>query len=982
MQTDKPSIKTFEDDFVGLDFRTSDLKKGTAFFKAAENVAFFETPGAQKREGMTIAGGVGLNLGIDNYVYLDRTTGETMEEMIGFGSHVFRWTPATVTFTRTSGTYTVIVTRSGETITLTFFNGATNDLVYSYSEADTSKNYPTGTIGDLARLLVATGLYTITLSHPGSVITTAVTGSIGGTNLTIQTAIGNFNVGDKHTFYNYFSGFLEYPTITSKASASQITHKRLRSYTTKANQPIGSCTGEILSDDIYITTPSVAAAAHTLSYFFWDGIPYGGDAISSDSAAFARAAGCLEEVTHVEAVLNQTITTLPHIYGVNANDKFYFGYPYFLTLLNPDEMLEITPDGQLFCYDREAVYRAGPMRPQTMGAAGVNIPATLSPSTAGDWDYMFTFIYVDSNGVEWESVPSDYVNNNTGGTGAGTTITIDPLQINALSPGLRFFDVRGARVTVNAVATATITVAGDVTGFPTLRVGDEVLLAYSTDLQDKYTVIATQYETAPFTITLDTAVTINSGSIISTGLGVRIYRTEKFGNIFYKVTEKLIYKQQVVSYVDTIADTALAIEYIEPVAGQEHEPSPIVGKLTTHQGCLVSFGSTREPNTVTWSGIEGIEYWPRAFNTTDVPSTLSGPLTAGMTDTDNSLALFKSRAYYSLDGDLTSLAVNVRTIKSGDYGVSSQKSITKIDGNIVGVGELGLVVVQGGRLDAVGIGGVSPLIRTNYTLDLAKAVGVNDYLNTQYILSIPILYTSLVCGSPNSHITLAFNYASAKWTGLNIGTGVTPVRCDLTGGATIHDGSLFFVSRCGVTKDVNPTQITQTGLAIIQHSGCVVKRKDRILNAGYVYSDFGQAIKFRLFTSFDSLGEPSAQKLFQKVLIWRLPADYLVGDVSTAVEALSGTEQASIRSYMNWNTNPNSSNSKYAEITGIFGEFPFIELPIRDQQGRSIAVEIINDQLNQNIFISAIETVFSGVYSTESKRGAPGTRGITGGAGG
>lgn len=48
-----------------------------------------------------------------------------------------------------------------------------------------------------------------------------------------------------------------------------------------------------------------------------------------------------------------------------------------------------------------------------------------------------------------------------------------------------------------------------------------------------------------------------------------------------------------------------------------------------------------------------------------------------MTDTDNSLALFKSRAYYSLDGDLTSLAVNVRTIKSGDYGVSSQKVLPK-----------------------------------------------------------------------------------------------------------------------------------------------------------------------------------------------------------------------------------------------------------------------------------------------------------------
>jgi len=81
----KENLRAIEEDFQGLDYKASDLRKSYAFFKDATNCSYSNCDGIVKRPGVSAVSGRGLLLGLHTYSYLDRETGASEEELLGFG---------------------------------------------------------------------------------------------------------------------------------------------------------------------------------------------------------------------------------------------------------------------------------------------------------------------------------------------------------------------------------------------------------------------------------------------------------------------------------------------------------------------------------------------------------------------------------------------------------------------------------------------------------------------------------------------------------------------------------------------------------------------------------------------------------------------------------------------------------------------------------------------------------------------------------
>lgn len=1007
-QTEKSSLKVIEDDFEGLNYTTSDLNKSTASFKICDNTISTETPGIQKRAGFELSSIAGLHLGTDTYIYLDRNTGETKEELLGFGAHVFKYKSCNLTITRTSGTFQIIVARSiysPASTTITFFNGTTNDLVFTVSQAFNG----TYTIGALCQALIATGLYTISLSEPGGVFTatmtaaanTATTASFAsGYGLTIANSTGR-----AFTSYNRATGFLEYANFQRMPSSTSVQIIRKCPVTWNSGDSFGSCTGYIFSNNYQGS--SSAASSQVLPFYFWDGIASGCLAPVSDTDSATIAGNpCFGGIFEDSLYYGLSLLTrkIPIIKGVNANDKYYFSMPYatnysLTTGIATPYDSEVNPLGQLYCYDRAATYRAGVYRPASYAASTYSVytaPTISTSSTTGNWRYAISLIYRDGNGVEWESELSTRVRSSTGGGGAGTTVTYTPLLTNNLKE-LIYYDSRGGRLSAIASGVTTLSVRGvGATTYPNITVGDRLYFTYPTSGAGYVTVTGINFTGPTYTVTVDTAVTAASGAFFSTGLFIRIYRTKEYGTILYTVATLPAPKAGAISYVDTLADTALGVEYVEPLGGQEHEPPPVVGNLTTHQGSLVSAGSSLEPNTVFWSGADGIEYFPRAFNSTDVPSNVTGSLTALISDSDNSLALFKERAYYSLDGDLASASISVRSIKEGDYGISSQASIAKIDGTIVGVSKQGVVSVNNGVMDWRAVGKINPVLKnSSINYDFSRAVGINDYLTNQYILTVPYDETdsNLPVTSTEKHVTFAFHYENLKWCSKSFDYDSSDVssvllKADFSGGTAVWNSNYYSVSRAAIrTGATSVSTISFNNFRTSLLSGCLIQRKDRLsyvapnhggLPVSAVWNDFDLApVRERIYTSFDSFGEPSLFKLIHRIYIWRLPSEYRLSNGAyypVEFDALSLTRESLIvAAYADWNNVgvgvKKSSNEVVMVPDNMASTLPFAELNMRDQKARAIAVEILNSKYNENLYVSGIEIIYSTPFNSESKKG-------------
>jgi len=954
MEAQKSVLKLFDTDFQGLDYKSSDLKKDVSSMRVAQNVQFGESEGIASRGGSQIYGHLGLVFGIYNYSYLNRLTGATMQELLGFGGHIFKFNNRSIVL-GANRSYIHYYDDVNDRYTLSILNTATQAILCTLNY--TTSAYNSGAdIYTLQAFLTANGI-AYTADIKSTVVISGNQNFVIGVNRVINCSYVNVDIGDFINGYNHADGVLR---------SYRITAKTVNTITIAANEnPLSVLDGQVwgvgaglissipyTGDDAYVST--------TMPYYFWDDISIARDSLSDGmfSSAINLYNPLTEDNWHPVKPITFNNKCMFTIFDAEISSS---------TTGSIGAEIPISSKGKPFVYDGQNCYRLGvPSVEDYSSLAGVT--QSIAPSVAnGRWRYKTTLVLLDAQDVEWESNASAEMSNNTGGTGAGTTLTFPILQIGS-NQEVCGFNFGGAKS--NAVLQAGVNTITTAVGQHFFEVGDRAcFIDNAGTLQTRKVTAIDRTVAATPTFTIDgTAVSVAANTPFSSGMFWKLYRTEEYGTIFYEVVKKPYdsITATSVTYVDTVLDSALGDAYIEPDLGEEHDLPAAVNLLCEHQGKMVGAASALEPNTIYWSGVDGEHYWPRAFNNVDVPSAIIGAIKAIGSDDDSNLAIFKSHGYYSLVGDLQERSINLQAVKEGDYGISSHSSLVKINGILVGVGPRGVMAVKGGTLDWQGFQNIAPAIRGNTSIDLERAVAINDYTQGHYFLYIP---SANISTAPEDRLVLVYNYEEQKWT-----EWATSSSFDAACGLTIWNDKFLACSRRAVGG--SSSQLT-TNLGLpggYSFGGGMIqffnpKKDEATTDTFYYYSlvDLGAAISKKIFTSFDCLKDPSLLKLIQYVRVWQVPPTFQQGGVQVPVEPVPISQDITMSIYKNW---------KYATSTTIpsrnfvfdTSEIPYDGIILDDELARSVAIELVHTQKTKPLYISGFEIGYCLNNSGDSRR--------------
>lgn len=477
--------------------------------------------------------------------------------------------------------------------------------------------------------------------------------------------------------------------------------------------------------------------------------------------------------------------------------------------------------------------------------------------------------------------------------------------------------------------------------------------------------VCTGYDgsTTPSSIRLGSttgAYTIPDNSPISCGLTAVILRTTAGGNQYYVLAETPITKYGTLTISDNVADALLSAQeqYIEVAIGKEHNPPPYCSLVCEHQGGLVvarggtvprtSSGGTIPypaadlgPNSVAFSSADGIEYFPTASNSFDVPSGISSAITAIASDTVDRLAIFKEKAYYEANGDLDGGVFTINVKNEGDFGISSQASLAKVNGVLIGVSKLGFVVINEGLLDPYKFKDVSARI-INQPYFTQYAVAVNDHFNRQYICTIPTeIYPGVSVAKPSVSWVIDYSRGDIKVLERSYATGM-----DQAGGMAMIGDTLCHLSVGGSSYRRLPrfdsTNPSPTG------------------NNGDSFIDNTLAISYILESQPINFGEPGILKVPIRVRLWSIPNDYVQeGWVPFSFLVESGASP--IASYVgSGGTNNTSSTVSFATVNDVYKD-----VKLQNQKTFFYIFRLTTNTIRTAPFLTGYEIMFAESYVKE-----------------
>lgn len=422
--------------------------------------------------------------------------------------------------------------------------------------------------------------------------------------------------------------------------------------------------------------------------------------------------------------------------------------------------------------------------------------------------------------------------------------------------------------------------------------------------------VCTAYDgsTAPKTMKVADSnglTTIQDLSDISAGMTVVVLRSAAGGNNFYILTEAPFdcFNMQV-DFLDNVNDSILIAgeQYVEVPLGKEHNEPPLCSLVCSHQGGLVVARGANSPNTISFSTADGNEYFPIASNSLDVPSGQSGAVTSIASDQDDRLAVCKRRAYYDVVGVLDDGTFSINIRNEGDYGITSQASLTRVNGELIGLSQNGYVSIYNGILNPYKFKELNTrLINQNYYFDWA--VAYNDPTTRQYICSIPTpsgtSVSHVIDYSRPPKINKEGDVLAVKTFERNYSSTV-----DQGGGMCVLDNEVYHLSQASPFA--------------------VFKRLPRFngdspgAGNGDSFIDNVLSIPYVLETNPLNFGDPTVLKSVIRVRVWSLPNDYILeGWVPFSVLVETG---ASAEASFIGGANPNASSSTltFAAISDLF----------------------------------------------------------------
>lgn len=512
------------------------------------------------------------------------------------------------------------------------------------------------------------------------------------------------------------------------------------------------------------------------------------------------------------------------------------------------------------------------------------------------------------------------------------------------------YNYRGGRISATTTNTSTITVSGTAAIAHHIQVGDTIYFRNSTT--NKYIEVVVNAITTT-SVSWDSAVygvhDVTTGEYVVTNCRIRLYRTKAGGNTYYRVADlPNNYTQPTTVYRDNNPDVptiptaspynyGLQEQYFFSEINKEHDPPPRGAIGCSHQGLLVCSRIKDNPNSVAFSQPGDLEYFPLASNYFDIPSQVSGPITGIGSDSENNLAVFKRNAYYDVSGDLSSGSFNPRAIKEGDYGVGCHASLAKVNGVLIGIGELGFLVVQGGEL-AIGLASdLNPAIWNSSQINLNSAVAVNDSSNRHYWVSIPSSGT-ISASNRASTTALAFcvDYANKNaafaWSTDNY--ALWP-----TGGMAVSGNVRYHIS-----KDLSDSAPVSGGFTFRQ----IGEKTDTTLP--YWHNTI--APTYTYFSEWETLGEPSLNKEYLRLKVFSFPGPY---------ESRANFDLA-VTTYKDFQT-----TTPDTQVTMSFSSTSDFEAvqKLKSGKARGLAVKMVTNTGGQCPFISGLEMVVNTTYAKE-----------------
>lgn len=454
---------------------------------------------------------------------------------------------------------------------------------------------------------------------------------------------------------------------------------------------------------------------------------------------------------------------------------------------------------------------------------------------------------------------------------AGTiSITISGAAVNVNNADTLYvtdylgWDFRGATVNGAQANVATLTVDHSVSLPNTVRAGDYVYYASlaptNTDPQERVIRkrLLTSAGTTSITWSASEPLSFADNESLSTGLTAEVFRTVAGGNIYYFAFEVPMYlgaatpTSPAIIATDSIMDVNLGAQLDDPPIGKERDLPPRAGVGALHQGAIIYARIKGQPNTIGYSDVaEGLDSVPLASNYFDVPPNITGPITAVISDSEDRLAVFKEKAYYPVVGDFSQDNIQVVVAHEGDYGISSQSCLGRVEGTLFGVCPLGVVAIKENQIiKDIGVL-VSQIIQNNPNLNLNHAISFNDSINRQAVLYCPVL-TNI---SQSQAVALVLDYSrnESSWFRHSWSNDIGPM-----GGISISGADLFSLS----------TTASLGSSAILR--GNAFKRLDVTYDRTKNWVDHKFPITSQIIPEWENFAEPSIYKTWLRLKLWSI----------------------------------------------------------------------------------------------------------------
>lgn len=885
--SDRLLLKSFED-FQGLDLYASALTRASNRAEVLKNFQRGERASIEGRKGHKTQARAGCRYGLARYLYVDSTTGEEEEELIGIDDLAYRLKEGTLVIDGpANSTFSFLVNATTETwkadcqvsgVSIAGFpldcgTGQENSPV-TLATLLAAINAVAGWSAVLTPHAVVDGNQTATRSNITVLAGHTVTASTSQmTRMKVETTVGDvwldINAVGATTVGVFIVGAVGIaPTTVHTVSDG--------AFIGVGNEP-ATC--------LPLTSSTACASALTLTFEYWEEIFETTRASSRFGVVDGLTFGGLP--SHHNYVMR------------NNSDCLYIGLPFSLGI--PTYPLQ-TPDKRktgLYKYDGLTLSAAG--LPQTKIALITSTNA-LGGALSGTYKYLIRFKHVDNQGNVTYGNESLILGESTVTPPwpASFCLNVPTLysclegDVGICFEGARSAAANGAQAIGATIGNKSVTVESG----HNLRIGDWICYNDQADRTignvvntiKRYRVTGVTDTTITFNKTDTGAHSISDGAHISSGTTVEIWRTKSEGQTYYFVDEMPAPYNEALKrgyFYDHRADADLGGEWLGPYTGRSrHDLPPVMPIIENHQGLLIGGGFKEESETISWSNENGPEGFPLGTNSLDVPASRPGRLTAIVSDNLDTLVAFKENCAVPIAGDFYSGAISIQNSQEGDVGCPSPHGWARIRNSIFFISNKGPRIFEGGQVTNFDKSLTNyfmnnyyrqayntAIASTNYTkLVVRRTVAIHDIDNQRVLFFVPaegVAGQTVSCPNENSRI-FVMDYGNALWS-----TFEFPALQNMAGGGDVYKNELYFSS-----------VFVPSGGSVITSS--LFKRLNtRTL---YDYADNTKAINQVFKPQWEHLGEPSIDKQFKQVKVWSLNPDVFLAFTLT------------IKSYLNFSS--------------------------------------------------------------------------------